>query len=558
MAFFLIVPDLSAQNLEKIGTKKPLKITGGISANQIGYITSDSNSYRDPYTWVFTGNLNFNLYDWNVPVSYTVSNYDNSFQQPFNQYSMHPTYKWLQLHGGYCSMTFSPYTLSGHTFLGGGVDLTPPGIFKFSAMAGRLQKAVAPDSNNLNIKPAFTRVGFGVKTGLIFENSNIDFSLFRASDNEASMRQLLIDSTIRPQENLVLSVAGKTTIIQKIILSAEIAGSALTVDKTLQPSSDANSNIYSSTGLFKMRQSSSIHNAYKTSIGYTFENSNIGLAYERIDPGYTTLGAYYSNNDFENYTINASTAIFNNKVSLSISSGIQYDNLDNKKSSRTNRYVNSLNVSYNASEKLNLSGAYSNFSTYTNIRSQFEVINQTTPFQNPDTLNYTQLSQSANANISYVLNNDQTKRQNISVNLNYMVANDKQASNSNKSDFVSSNLSYSHCLVPLNLTITGALNANYNKMMSVNSVTIGPSVSINKLFLNKALRTSITVSKNNSYSNGDIQNTCFITRFSGGYAIMKKHNLSLSLIFSSKRSNYQKNANSINDLTGTLSYNYNF
>ncbi|HEU5293073.1 MAG TPA: hypothetical protein VFU05_20650 [Cyclobacteriaceae bacterium] len=56
-------------------------------------------------------------------------------------------------------MTFSPYTLSGHLFKGVGVDLAPGEKFKFSAMYGRLLKAVEPDSLNENASiPSFKRM----------------------------------------------------------------------------------------------------------------------------------------------------------------------------------------------------------------------------------------------------------------------------------------------------------------------------------------------------------------------------------------------------------------
>ena len=64
-------------------------------------------------------------------------------------------------------MSFSPYTLSGHEFLGGGVELTPDKIpFKFSAMYGRLQKATEPDT--LSGDPSYKRMGGGFKVVAVF------------------------------------------------------------------------------------------------------------------------------------------------------------------------------------------------------------------------------------------------------------------------------------------------------------------------------------------------------------------------------------------------------
>lgn len=549
---------LRSQNLETIGSKNPLKMSGGLSANQILYLSADTFLRRTPYTWVATGSLNFNLYDWNVPFSFTVSNYNKSFQQPFNQYSMHPNYKWVTLHVGYCNMTFSPYTLSGHTFLGAGVELAPPGIFRFSAMYGRLQRTIGPDTSNLSIKPAYKRMGYGFKAGVSKDNHLLEVTLFKASDDINSLGPIITDSLLTPKENLVLSVGGKTAIIKNLTLSAEFAGSSYTKNLLSGYQTGAGNNIYIATGLFKMRQSSSIYNAFKSGITYALNKSSIGLGYERVEPGYTTLGAYYSNNDFENYTVNTSTVIFKDKVNLSVNAGIQHDNLDNKKTSRTNRVVSSINIGYNASEKLNLSGSYSNFQTYTHIRSQFEVINQLTQYSNPDTLNFTQLSQSTNFNASYALSSSETKRQSINLNVNYMLANDKQASRNEGSSFLNTNISYSHCMVPVNLSITGAFNTSYNKMSLMNALTLGPSVSVSKMFLNKTLRSTISVSENKSYSNGKNINSAFTTRLTSAYSLLKKHNISLSLVWALRNNKTSNTTNKMSEFTGTMSYTYNF
>lgn len=103
---------LSAQNLETIGKEKALTVSGGVSLNQIIYAASGIDSRRDPYSYYASGNINFRLYGWSVPLSFALSNQSVSYQQPFNQYGIHPTYKWVTGHIGYSSMSFSPYTLN--------------------------------------------------------------------------------------------------------------------------------------------------------------------------------------------------------------------------------------------------------------------------------------------------------------------------------------------------------------------------------------------------------------------------------------------------------------
>ncbi len=139
------------------------------------------------YTYYASGNVNFSLYGWSVPVSFSLSNQNTSFQQPFNQYSLHPTYKWVTGHFGYVSMSFSPYTVNGHMFLGGGVDLAPEGKWKMSALYGRFLKAVEPDTANENSIPAYTRMGYGVKASYGNGGDNVDIVMFHAQDDEHSI-----------------------------------------------------------------------------------------------------------------------------------------------------------------------------------------------------------------------------------------------------------------------------------------------------------------------------------------------------------------------------------
>src|SRR5687767_7414087 len=116
---------LSAQDLDAIGSDEPLHFSGGLSLNQIGYTVSGIKARRDPYNYFLSGSLVTEVYGMSIPLSFMLSNQNNSFQQPFNQFGLTPTYKAFTGHLGYASMTFSPYTLNGHIFMGVGMDYKP-------------------------------------------------------------------------------------------------------------------------------------------------------------------------------------------------------------------------------------------------------------------------------------------------------------------------------------------------------------------------------------------------------------------------------------------------
>jgi hypothetical protein len=551
---------LYAQNLESIGKEKPLSISGGVSLSQIVYGVTGIESRRDPYSYYASGNINFSLYGWSVPLSFSVSNQNTSFQQPFNQYSLHPTYKWVTGHFGYTSMSFSPYTVNGHIFLGGGVDLAPEGKFKFSALYGRFLKAVEPDTLNENAAtPAFKRMGYGFKASYGEGSDVVELIVFHAKDDINSIQYVPDSAGILPQENLVMSIAAGKTFLQHFVVKAELAASALSQD-TRAGEADHSHPLAKAKFLYQPRLSSSYYKAFKTSLNYQDEGYSIGVAYERIDPEYRTLGGYYFNNDLENITMNGAIAMMEGRMNLAVNAGTQRDNLDDSKISTMRRLVGSVNVGYAASQKLNFSASYSNFQTYTNIRSQFVDINQLTPYDNLDTLNFTQVSQNATLGTMYMFGKDETKRQTLNVNLSFQDAADKQGGTEQNSgmQFYNFNTAYGLNLVPQNMMISVSVSATLNEGAGMSTKTLGPTAAVSRSFFEKKLRTTLSSSYNNTYSNGDKINTIINGRLSGSYTVKKKHNLNLSLVVVNRDSNTEGASQSFTEFTGTLGYSYSF
>ncbi|HEY9006695.1 MAG TPA: hypothetical protein VIM75_11205 [Ohtaekwangia sp.] len=562
LSFSLLILSGSAQNLTDIGKSNPIAVTGGVSLNQIFYTARGIENRRDPYTYYASGNVNFSLYGWNVPLSFAVSNRNTSFQQPFNQYSVHPTYKWITGHAGYCSMSYSPYTVNGHIFLGGAVDLAPEGNWKFSALYGRFLRAVQPQTDTAGLitnTPSFKRMGYGFKTSYSKDGTTVDLIVFHAKDEIGSIAYVPDSLGILPQENLVVSVGAGKTFFDHIVLKGELASSALSRDIRTQEGEHVHP--LANVGfLYTPRLSSSYYKAFKTSLNYQQDAYSFGVGYERIDPQYRTLGAYYFNNDLESITANGAASLWQGKMNVAVSAGTQRDNLDRSKVSTMRRMVGSLNVNYVPSQKLNVSASYSNFQTYTNIRSQFVNINQLTPYDNLDTLNYTQISQSITATTTYALSNTKERRQSLNLNVNVQDAADKQGqvTQNSGSKFYNVNAGYMYNVVPQNLTISVAFNANINDNPAVTTRTLGPTATISKLFFDRKLRASVSSSYNNTYTNSERVSTILNGRINGSYTIQKKHNLNLSMVAVNRKSTSETSAKSFTEFTGTLGYSYAF
>jgi hypothetical protein len=564
------VPTIRAQSIdvenigkdvkEKLKDKKPLKISGGVNASTIFY-AGNFNSGRDPFSYYLNGNVNLSLYGINMPLSFSFTNSGFSYQYTFprspNRLSLHPRYKWITGHIGDAAMNFSPYTLNGLLFTGAGVELSPKGRWKYSAMYGRLQKAIEYRPDSVNEVTAYKRMGYGAKVSYEHGSYKAAVSIFQAKDHLNSL-QLKPDSLhIYPQQNTALSMEVALPLMKNLVFSTEYGISLLTKDIRAPKYTDSiqvNWLIKAAGG----RLSTNKYKAIKSGLNYVIGSSMIGMGYERIDPSYQTLGAYYFNNDLENITANFAQSLFKGKVNLSGNAGIQKDDVDKKKAGRSVRNVMAFNLNYNASQRLMTMLSYSNFQTFTNIKPQFQYINQLTPYDNLDTLNFRQLSQNANMNVNYIIGKNKEKPQNLNVNISFQDSYDMQdgvIAKGNASQFYNFAGSYNRSNLPKAMNLTGAFNLTYNTIGTNELITLGPTLAASKMFGNKKLRTGASISYNQTLSQSNMQCQVMILRINAGYVYKKKHNISCNTVAMRRSTLVNKSAQ---DITATLNYNYSF
>ncbi len=524
---FALTMNARAQDIEQILKAAPLTTSGGISFSQIGNFSPDTNQTLEPYSYFLSGNINANLYGViNLPFSfaYTNSQISSSVPQPFNRLSLSPSYKWVTAHIGYASMNFSPYTLAGHEFLGGGLELTPNKSFKIAVMYGRLRRSVNPDT--LGTEPAYRRMGGGVK--LDYMNKNIDASInvFKAEDDVNSITYNLTDSIIvKPQDNITAGAKVKLKMINNFSITAEYAISAINHDIS---KSDSITN-GSSNFLIEPHGDLAYYHAFKSNISQTSKIGQIGASYERVSPNYKTLGAYYFNNDFENITANFSTSI-KKRINIALDAGYQRDNLNGQKTNESSRLIYSANVNAKLNKKLNLGVSFSNLQTYVHIRDIYDQITQTNEFQNLDTLSFTQLNFTVSSNLNYIIQASKTKRQNLNIGFAYQEASqqqeDDQAFNGNQ--IYNSTVSYLFSLIPQRLNISTTINYNNNIMPEMTMNVASFNLSVQKAFFEQLKVSLISSYSNSANQEGTIADIVNI-RLTGGYTLRKKHNFNLSL-----------------------------
>jgi hypothetical protein len=551
---FLIGRNGYSQDVDLESFYKPnFKVSGGFSANAMFY-GSNTKGSREPFTYLLSGNLNVSAFNFTMPISYSITNQGNNlnYSAPFdfNRFCLMPKYKWVKAYIGNVTMSFSPYTLNGFPFRGVGLELTPRNPFKISFMGGQLLKSVSENEAPDGI-PVYKRMGYGLKMGYEKEKYKIGWIGFYAKDNYGSLNADYTDKGVSPKENWVNSFTLNTSLVKNLDFNVEYALSVLTDDTRAKSISNGNYR----DKLFSAKENTSFLNAVNVSFDYTIQKSKIGLAYERIDPNYNTLGALYFTNDLENIALRFSRPFYKDNINVTTSLGYQRDDLVNQKKQNTKRIVGSINMNYKISDPINFTGSYSNFSTYTNRKlDQFDLIN------NPnivaaDTLNYRQLSQNANLNLSYAFG----KKKNQNLNFNYSIAGQANEQDGiirkGQASMVQNyNLAHSVNFMASKVALNSSLNYTNNTVGQFDNSSVGSSVGVSKKVLKEKMIANFGLLYNSTKSETN-SSSVFGIKLNNSYTLMTKHIFSLSTISMFRNSSSAPNNN---DILLNFNYNYSF
>jgi hypothetical protein len=380
LVMLLCVIQVRAQNLENIGKTKPFSISGGVSSRLVFYNASGIPERRDPFGYVFSGNVNIGIYELYLPFSFSYSNQGTSYGQPFNQFGVSPTYKWVTLHLGYRNVSHSSFTLAGHQMLGAGFDLNP-GKLRLGFIYGRLRRAVQfippPDSLSLDTllqtqpipvadDPVYKRSGWSAKVGYGDNNNFIDFILFKAIDDPASISNDSVKQIVRPAANAVIGINGRKMFFNKLSVYFEGALSAYTRDREAGDEQSASDSI-SYSKLFKpfipINGTTYYYRALKSGLNYSHAKFNVQAEYQRIDADYQSMGAYFFNNDIESFSVTPALYLLQNKVIATMGFVHQRDNLNGKKYATTRRTIPRINLSINPNYRYGFDIGYQDMKT---------------------------------------------------------------------------------------------------------------------------------------------------------------------------------------------------
>lgn len=520
LLFFLVSwLSITAQQLDQIGKKGGIKTSGGISVNQV---------YKDPvaigenpYSLVLNGNLTTNLYGLSVPLSFVWSNYQWTYTQPFNQFTLSPSYKWVTLHLGYSSMSFSPYSLNGHTFAGVGVDVTPTDKLKISAMYGQLNRSSKGDTLH-GLEPQYQRMGSGFKLQYSFEKAEVGVNLFYAADYLHQPVANMDSLGLTPQENLIIGTYLSLSLTKSLRFTSDISNSVISNDQRISSAFDLKG------------EATNNYWATKSNLAYNISLGTIGVGVEYVAPGYTSLGSYYMVNDFIDLTANASTALLKGKVTVAVNTGVRKNNLSGKLDNNQKDLITSLALGFNPTEKLSFNLNYSNFTNYTHIRTVFRDVNAISPYESLDTLSFTQINENVTLSTMWRVYETERIKHSLSGNLGYQQATQSQSDTPGNagSNFMNGSGGYQATLPESGLS--AGINFNYSRTTADSLITqaYGPFLFVRKSLLEKRMNTNISLSWNGTNSDGRNMGEVFTARGGVSYIIYKVHQFNLSLAYS--------------------------
>lgn len=483
----------AAQNIEEI-TKDPFGFAGSVRLATEFYDVKGIDPRRSPSSWILSGSASFQAGGISFPFSFSFRDQQFSYGTSFNQFGISPYYKWITVHAGWRNMTFSPYTMTGRTFLGGGIELNP-GNFRLSGFYGKFKNLLAVQDSVIygsSLIPIYDRKAFGGKIGFGNDNNFLDLIFIKASDdvNTPDVPEDLEDPyyyAYEPKENVILGSSFKMRLFKKADLYGNIAASGFTENTTLE--SAYGTDVTFLEDVYALNYSSRFALAGDAGLRFRIKRNTFGLQYKRIEPFYSTLTTEFFYNDIENITAQFSTSTRKGQFRFSGNLGFEHNNLYNHQSVTSKRVIGSANLTIMPITPLIFSVRYSNYTQQS--ESGLVVIN--------DTLRLATTSSNIGLTGNYILGSQKNQNLALYAGRTEIVDNSPEQRLENlKMDMIS--LSYSWSLKSIDMRISPSVNYNRYAYPESRQERYGGGLTLTKSLLDKKMNLSMGT----NYSRNDI------------------------------------------------------
>lgn len=507
------------QNLESINST-PLSVSGNISLGSSFYKAIDRDNRRSPFAYFISANPNFKIYGIDIPVSFTYRDSQGSISNPFNRYTISPTYKWASLHIGNTGLNLHPYVLSGQIVNGVGISLKP-GKFHFTALRGTLENPLAQIDTLIEGAqqlPQYKRTAEAFKLGFGTARNNFYLTGFRAKDDINSVIGASIENPvlINPEENIVLGTSFRISPFKWFSIYSNVGASVHTANQNsidLIQDEEFKRIQEQAEDLITLNFSSKFQLAGDVGADLKFKYFGIGGEYKRVDPLYKSLGTYYFLEDYENILVKLNFRLLGSKIIFRGRGGLQRNNLNNLRSVTNTRQILNANLTIRPSRAVSVTGRYSNFQT--DRTPGLQEVN--------DTLRLARTTDSYG--ITPQINfGSRDRRSSITASVNFQklenLLNDENTGRNIEN--YNANLSYSLNMVPSKLRITIGALGNKNLIAERETRRLGGNLGINKVLFDKKLSISTNVAYLINYIDQVEDGQTITARLGLRYKIKKK------------------------------------
>ncbi len=513
-----------SQNLESLSSKA-ISVDGTISLGGAFYQADGRDNRRSPYSYFVSANPNFKIFGIDVPVSFTYRDQEGTVSNPFNRYSINPTYKWISLHLGNTGINLHPYVLSGQIIRGAGVSLKP-GKWELTALQGRIENPLAQVDTivaGATLLDYYERNAQAIKFGFGTRKNHIHITGFRAKDDlNSNMADVINQRLIKPEENIVIGTSFKLSPISWLSLYSNIAASAHTANQN-------SAELFEDEDLLKIQEdfgdvitlnfSSKLQFAGDAGIDLKFRNFGIGGEYKRVDPLYKSLGTYYFLEDYENILFKLNFSLFQNKIRFNSRVGLQRNNLNNLRSVTNTRQIANIQINVKPTRSFSTSLRYANYQTDRN--PGLVELN--------DTLRYTRASQTF-AIVPRLIIQGGSNTHSISLSASQQVLEDLLNGIESDNGIQNTNLvlNYNLRMKPSQLSLGINLIANQNEILERVNERIGTKLNISKKLLNKKLRLSSSIGYLQNFLNSESNGSSITARVGFQYRQRRKFSVNFN------------------------------
>lgn len=299
-------------------------MSGSVGFSSEAYAASGIAARRPPASARLFAQATASAFGMSYGLQANLTTEGSEYRQSMSQIGLDVSYEWIRVALGDVRPSLSRFSVEGISLRGVLVELTP-GKFFFSAAGGQSQRAVPPDSTDPYRKPAYERSLYAVKIGY---GSVADWYVHivgaYAHDDRGSIPEL---ANLAPQENFNASTTfGGRLIDSRVTVEGTATLSTLSQDTRL-PEIERISTPALFAPFISERGGNRTDYAARVSVQYTGKDYGMQAAYERIQPGFTSLGLATTRSDQESFVIRPHVAFWEKKARMTLEFSQSRNNL---------------------------------------------------------------------------------------------------------------------------------------------------------------------------------------------------------------------------------------